>query len=254
MSYTKNANLKVITCEATGENGLIVEGVKIIKDEPMAALEGRVIAHDLLEHPNGLESIGSVDDELEALGGVYFVRCGYSRLSDHYSNEESLSYDVVTLGLIHLVNNVSFKTPVPILDHDSIDDQYDILDFFKSVVSFAKKGMYSEIEDLEYNCTKEEIDQLVNNYLNNALNYMLQGYIKTFKRFEGDNWDAYLQFEEIAFCMDVMLKHEKLYTGDRFFLEWGCDTNKARVSKYYPLDDGSYTLDEDEYLSQFDDE
>lgn len=39
-----------------------------------AAWDGRLIAHDILEHVNGPAAIGTVEDELEALGAAAFVR------------------------------------------------------------------------------------------------------------------------------------------------------------------------------------
>jgi len=65
--------LNARNCPTTGELGLIPRGITM-GEGYVAATEGELIAHDILEHQNGLSAIGSVDDELEALGGLYFVR------------------------------------------------------------------------------------------------------------------------------------------------------------------------------------
>jgi hypothetical protein len=57
---------------ALGELGLVLCGNK--GEEVYSDTSGRLIAHDLLEHQNGIDSIGCCGDELEALGAMYQVR------------------------------------------------------------------------------------------------------------------------------------------------------------------------------------
>ena len=90
----KKVILKTIT-DSEGTTGIVVEGMKRIQ-YPSAAQEGFLIAHDLLEHVNGIEAIGSVDDELEAMGGCWFVRgkSGQMRRDNYgsmYSPEETIA-------------------------------------------------------------------------------------------------------------------------------------------------------------------
>src|ERR1041385_6254253 len=47
--------------------GLVVKGTQPYEGM-MADREGTLVAHDILEHQNGYKAIGSVWDELEALG------------------------------------------------------------------------------------------------------------------------------------------------------------------------------------------
>lgn len=44
------------------------------------ATSGKLVAHDLLEHPN-IAIIGSIGDELEALGGVLYMRGQFGDIS-----------------------------------------------------------------------------------------------------------------------------------------------------------------------------
>ncbi len=58
--------------EPTGNLGLIVkgsEGPEIYSDN-----KGSLIAHDIVEHQNGMAAIGGIDDELEAIGALWQVR------------------------------------------------------------------------------------------------------------------------------------------------------------------------------------
>ena len=63
--------LQVAEDQLSGELGLKIKGMRAT--EGMAMGSGLLVAHDLLEHQNGLRAIGSVGDELEALGGIWHV-------------------------------------------------------------------------------------------------------------------------------------------------------------------------------------
>jgi len=107
----------ILTCvedNVTGELGLIVDGLKQLSNEFMATTEGLIIAHDLIEHQNGIKAIGSIDDELEALGACWWIRgqWGLLREGSYNSPEEGLARDVGHLGEI-FCRGVEFRTYVP---------------------------------------------------------------------------------------------------------------------------------------------
>lgn len=56
-------------------DGWLVEGAD--PDRTDGSTSGMLIAHDILEHVNGPEAIGSIEDELEALGAVAFTRANF---------------------------------------------------------------------------------------------------------------------------------------------------------------------------------
>lgn len=62
-------------------DGLVAEGLRGFLDP---AGDGGLLAHDLLEHCNGIEAIGSVHDELMALGGYWYVRGQHDQVSEQY--------------------------------------------------------------------------------------------------------------------------------------------------------------------------
>ncbi len=105
---TIKQSVKLIVCEdqSTGETGFKIEGVPVI-DAPMVALEGLLIAHDLLEHVQGVESIGTIQDELLAEGGIWFVRGQHgdiTRRPSMHTPMEHLASDVVNMGVLYLCN------------------------------------------------------------------------------------------------------------------------------------------------------
>lgn len=69
MKYT----LLVNRDPSTGELGLVLDGVQI-DDMPMVDTDGYSIAHDIVEHVSGTEFIGEIQDELIALGAMWYVR------------------------------------------------------------------------------------------------------------------------------------------------------------------------------------
>ena len=55
----------------TGEYGLSF-GLEL--DYPTVASEGLLVAHDIIEHVNGLDGIGTIADELQAISGIWLTR------------------------------------------------------------------------------------------------------------------------------------------------------------------------------------
>lgn len=76
----KRVILKSFADRNTGEIGLGIKGMSR-NDDTNAATEGLLIAHDLIEHVNGPSKIGTIDDELEALGAIWYVRGQHGQLS-----------------------------------------------------------------------------------------------------------------------------------------------------------------------------
>lgn len=58
--------------------GLAIDGMKSFLDP---ATDGGILAHDLLEHQNGVEAIGTVHDELMALGAYWYVRGQHGQIN-----------------------------------------------------------------------------------------------------------------------------------------------------------------------------
>jgi len=164
-----------------GELGWLAKGTKLMQ-YPMVATEGRLIAHDLLEHPNGVDSIGSIDDELEALGGIWYVRghyCDLSRnkYSSNYSPEESIASDICKLCTYYM-QGVDFHTPVPRTKAHDYDDS------FREIIEIGIKQLRDELE-----CWgQEDIDWArLQEYRDACIHYMRSGARKTKKRFPNQN-------------------------------------------------------------------
>ena len=226
-----NASYKMVVRndQETGELGLMFSDCPVIA-YPMVANEGLLVAHDLLEHVNGLNKIGSIDDELEALGGVYFVRGEYGvlsrdRVGSAYSVEENIASDVVNMARIYN-NGVNFKTGVPKFDKDSF--MYEIA---IEVLEHAKNSVYDEIEEDELN--QERLDY----YLQSCVAYMVAGYEKAnakYKQFEVNQL-----FWNIAEEVDQFLKDNELIEGMELIL-------------YVDFEDLTCSIGNDEDITQID--
>lgn len=235
----KTVKLKCVTDGETGELGLVIEGTKIIS-YPMAANEGLLIAHDLIEHINGPENIGSIDDELEALAGIWYVRGNsgqlrMDRVGSRYSPEENLASDVVNMARIYVEGEVDFKTPVPECGEGDYDETIDC------IIEFACKGLESELDE-HYD------ERRLNDYLHGVKQYMRLG----FEKFQDLDYD-WIQLNNIFWSItEAVEPHAKHceYEGQEFELEFDVDENTARCNEIYPWDDEEIEEeDEDEIHS-----
>lgn len=73
-----------------GGIGLLIKGM--CTDETVNPARGGLqIAHDLIEHVNGVREIGTIDDELEALGAIWYVR---GQFNDLHRDSMGSAHDV----------------------------------------------------------------------------------------------------------------------------------------------------------------
>jgi hypothetical protein len=159
----------------TGELGYLIEGTPIIQ-YPMVANESSLIAHDLLEHVNGLGKIGSLDDELEALAGVWFIRGQHGNLrrdggGSRYTPQDNIASDVLNMARIYN-NGVNFRTKVPKTKACSEDDN------FNEIIQKAKDDVCDEIDSDDINQARLDV------YFNACLHYMRKGWAKVQRRFK----------------------------------------------------------------------
>ena len=95
---TRTQKFKIISreCPISGGLGLAFDKTPDTEDIN-SAFKGRLLAHDVLEHVNGLSKIGSVEDELQALACVWAIRGQYWDIHPVVTPIESLNADLVML-------------------------------------------------------------------------------------------------------------------------------------------------------------
>jgi hypothetical protein len=204
----------------TGELGLKIDGVPAI-DYPMAASEGLLIAHDLLEHQQGLRKIGTIGDELIACGGIWYVRGQHAdirrdSMGSMYGSEENVAADVSNMGRMYvqgcmLHSKVPSRLPACAAD-ESIRD----------ILRYSAKGMIDEFQACGESLCHEERKRMAK-YLRMSEILMRKGYNMARRRFERGERSRYYansMFWEIAQAVDPYCKHLE-YEGQRFRLAYG---------------------------------
>lgn len=137
--------LEAFKDESTGEIGLGVVGMP--RDETINAVtDGLGIAHDLLEHVNGPEHIGTIDDELEALGALWYVRGQHGQLrrdgvGSFYSIEENIASDVTRMFRDHIDGGAHINFNLPRTRPCDADEALD------TVLDCSAEQYLSEISD-----------------------------------------------------------------------------------------------------------
>ena len=209
---------------ASGETGLILDDVRQI-DTFMVTTDGLLIAHDILEHQNGLHSIGSVDDELEALGAIWYTRgwTGQMRRDGSggmYSPEENIGSDILTLGEVYN-RGVNFRTPVPNTRKSEAEDALQAI--CESGFDWIRKE-FAHQDDEDINSER------MSHYKDSVIHYLRRGYSKAKKRF-GCQDKAHHMFWSIAEAMNPIAKFLD-FEGQQFKLSY--DANRAYCSEFYP--------------------
>lgn len=208
-----------------GELGYLFKDTPIIS-APMVSNDGLLLAHDLIEHVNGLHKIGSIDDEIEALGSSYYIRgqTGQLRRDDfgsRYSPEENYASDILNL-FMYYNDGVDFKTPIPKTRACIFDEA------FKEILNIGKHQIKQELEN-------EDIDRgRLETFLHASLHYLRKGYRKAKKRFP----NAY-KINNLFFALaDELTKWVKSpkYEGHQIELKIDFNSCRFRIDEFYPED------------------
>jgi hypothetical protein len=197
-----NVTLVARRDEETGVVGLVIEGLRPTDGEVNSASEGLLIAHDLIEHVNGIERIGSIDDELEALGAIWYVRGQHSDLSRNgvgsaYSAEENIASDVTRMFRDHFygayVEYVGLRTKASDADEG-----------LQEIMRHAERSYLSEFDDSE----RTEARAKWAEYAALCMHRMRTGYRKARAKWERyGRFAANNAFWEIAEAVEPHAKH-----------------------------------------------
>lgn len=190
--------------------GFILKGCKSF-DGLMADRDGTLTAHDVLEHQNGIKHMGPVWDELEALGGGWYVRGRWGDMMQHRPNIHSPQtnfasditrmfpeWDGTAYGGLTKGRNA----------HDHDDD-------FTDIIAIARHDILREYDD----CNRDEMER----YLTLAHRRLRVGFCKAWNRFEHKGrFYAYEMFREIRDTVNNAVKDIK-WEGQEFVLSYGND-------------------------------
>ncbi len=228
--------MRHVTLITTGDDydsapGFMVRGSRMA-DDFMADREGVLIAHDLLEHVNGVHNIGSVWDELEALGGIWQVRARHGELFTGratygnlkaYDMPYQIASDITRMfgawcyPESHYAGPGSFRAGSRPLDEETESS-------FAATLDYARKDIPNEHSDIEPE-RESAFRASLDSYLALALRRMRIGYRKAHKRY-GDGWRGANQFVAIREAVASAAKQIET-SGQDFRLSYG--NGEARV-------------------------
>jgi hypothetical protein len=204
--------------DCTGEYGFLLKGVNTIDSYPSVSPTGSLIAHDLLEHQQGVVTIGSVGDELIALGGVWKVRgeLGMINQKSTVSPEQHLVSDVVNLAEIYIGG-------VPMREDTKPYRKTDTFYWVDEVAKYAKKEL---MENYDYT-VGEVVD-----YLEKAKYLMRKGYNMAERRFKNCPC-PYSLYSNIAYVIDEIQYPEEYQEWE---IQYSFTTGSAslkEIANYY---------------------
>lgn len=195
--------INVITDGVTGElafklkdNAMYNNGTEVVGGN------GLIIAHDIIEHQQGLKSIGTLEDELIALGGIVYVRGQTGELSGFMTAEQNIAYDIERMFEYFRGAKPYKKYPKRMTNEDYYE--LDMIDDIcqKAKVMIADSDDYSE--HMEY----------IKEYIEWTKNLMIYGVYLAQKRF-GCEHEALKMFKDIEIAVN---KHLPEYEGQEFIL------------------------------------
>lgn len=211
--------------EMTGELGLGLQNMPR-NEETNAAHEGFTIAHDLFEHINGPEHIGTIDDELQALGALWFVRGESGDLNpyrrSHYTPHQSLTGDVSRM-FVDIVNGADCSINFEYSSEETPDID------FQEIADYARRMILQEFDEEQ----SAEYADKIEPYLCTVQARMRQGYDKAQVKYKGQDINGL--FWEVAHKVSPYCKAPE-YEGAQYQLTYGFRDGQpvAYCEEHYP--------------------
>lgn len=219
----RHVTLIAIADEYDNKPGLALKGAPVTAPGFMADREGVLIAHDLLEHVNGPRQIGSVWDELEALGAIWQVRARHGDLFTgrpvNFSMAVNVASDITRMFADWVYSDKRYCGPWRGAEgtrkHDYDSD-------FLECIAIARRDIPNEHDESE-----TDLFPHIEAYLALALRRMRIGFRKAQKRY-GKGFHGSNQF--VAIREAVASAHVE-FEGQEFRLSYG--NGEARVSEIW---------------------
>lgn len=192
----------------------------------MASRDGLTLAHDLLEHQNGAAHIGTVWDELEALGGIWQVRGRtgdmLSKSGGMYSPAYHVGSDIARMWQEWIdEGDPPHKHRVKRTRPHLYDDD------FAEIIEQARHDILNEADEA---FTDSELT-LLDDYLGQALHRLRMGFRKAERRF-GSNYTGHNLFRVIR---DACARAPE-YEGQEARLSYSLDDGRAYLTELYGED------------------
>lgn len=182
---------------------------------------GLLLAHDLIEHQQGTKKIGSIGDEMVALGGICYARGQWGTLtkggSDYYSPAENIASD-----LYGQMAGLYFEGGIPFRQKLVKSRDEDPSDFVDDVIEAARENWDKFYESWDYD-TDELKQSQIDCYLEDCRTFMLHGSKLAARRF-GSGTLANDLFWEIERQTDGLISDIE-FEGQEFTLAYDFKLN-----------------------------
>lgn len=217
--------------QATGGIGIKFDDMQDFSyssGEPTMAMEGYLLAHDLMAHQNGLASIGGVGEECEASGGDWYIRGQHGQYSknggDYRSAFEMFTSQLVNDG-IRFFNGADWGRTIP------TDTESDYDETFEEAIEEARKGIFAEASHYQEG-DNNEVFEKAQEYLSKVIYFLRAGINKAQERFPDEN-HAWTLFWNIADALDPLAKSPQ-FEGEEYELivDWEEGTAEAHEVIY----------------------
>lgn len=206
----------------SGELGFVLRGIPFNTDLFMASTDGVLLAHDIMEHVNGLESIGTVEDECQALGGIWWVRGQYGDLRrDNIGSALSVEYNIGAdiSRMYEELNSAGETIKEPTEPPRRLIKQLEDMEYsFRKIIEEAEKGVRSEWSSYHDDDVIDEAH--LKHYLDTTYHWMCIGIRKATRRHR-KAWEANQKFWDIANAFKPYRLTSELFEGQVFRLLQG---------------------------------
>lgn len=181
------------TCKEQGVFGLVFKDIGVPEDQVSVTTTADLLCHDLVDHQNGLEAIGTAMDEFQAVGGNYINRNIEQEMYDDYHGktafERGMRNDTISI-FIDVIRGVDYQ-----FDRIEKDPEMEMehhCEYLESALFEIKDTLLREVDDLDEDEVNEILQSVglegLDDFIDQARRYTYLGISKALS--ERDEIDA----------------------------------------------------------------
>jgi len=215
--------------------GLAIKGCRTDYEGFMAARDGNLIAHDLIEHQNGLENMGPVWDELQALGGIWHTRGRWGQMltkyGSHFTPDYHIGASIQQMHGDHMLNGYHHFHDWDLLgpklntyEHLYDEDFLLCIEQARGLIEGERKSHCECPDDHEYYTAARDA------ILAASLHHLRTGFRKAERRFGGYDFKSHDTYRRIQDAVNGVVKMVD-FEGQEFLL--GYSSYEATISEVY---------------------
>lgn len=208
-------SFSVVKCSISGELGFLRDGCD--NGYIRASFDPYTLTHDLIEHVNGAEPMGGIEDEIEAIGAAWFTRGQWGNYQINFRIDplQGLKNDIALI--IEEIVNLSEEDDLFLLSECS--NNY--IDKWEGFAADCEPLLIESLENYNDELSEEQKENIINEFTK----WFCSGIEKISQRYDDDTGITCNNvFYQVREAINALISENNFYERQEFTIYYDADS------------------------------